>query len=131
MFCKRHKYKGVFLAELIVSATVLGTILICFTLFLHGTAKFNRFQLLRQQCIAAAQAQLDSLTITGQSISDEDFKRLWPKINIDTKQSDGTGQWEGMKLVEVAASGMSFDTPVKVQLSRYIITDTAIANQEQ
>ena len=130
MFCKRNKYKGVFLAELIVSATILGTILICFTLFLHGTVKFNRFQLLRQQCIAAAQAQLDSLTISGQLISDEDFKRLWPKISITTKQSDGAGQWEGMKLVEVAASGMSFDTPVKVQLSRYIIIDNSLAIQE-
>ena len=130
MFCKRNKYKGVFLAELIVSATVLGTIVVCLMFFLHGTAKFNRFQLLRQQCISAAQAQLDSITITGQSISEEDFKRLWPKINITTKQSDGTGQWEGMKLVKVTANGMSFDTPVKVQLSRYIILDKSLAIQE-
>lgn len=129
MFRKRNKYKGVFLAELIVSATVLGMIVVCMMFFLHGTAKFNRFQLLRQQCVAAAQAQIDSITITGQSISDEDFERLWPKINITTKQSDGNGQWEGMKFIEVAASGMSFDTPVKVQLSRYII-DKSLAIQE-
>ena len=131
MFCKRNKYKGVFLTELIVSATVLGMILVCLALFLYGTAKFNRFQLLRQQCIAAAQAQLDSIAIMGQSISDEDFKRLWPKISITTKQSNGAEQWEGMKLVEVAASGMSFDTPVKVELSRYIIIEKSLAIQEQ
>ena len=130
MFYKRNKYKGVFLAELIVSSAVLGTIFLCLTLFLHGTMKFNRFQLLRQQCTAAAQAQLDSITITGQSISDEDFKRLWPKVSITTKQSDGTGQWDGMKLVEVAASGMSFDTPVKVKLSRYIFLEKSFAIKE-
>ena len=81
--------------------------------------------------LAAAQAQLDNLTATGQSISEEDFKQLWPKINMTTKQSDGTGQWEGMKLVEVAVNGMSFDTPVKVKLSRYIIIENSLAIQEQ
>ena len=114
------KYKGVFLAELIVAFTVLGMLLICLALSLHGFAKFNLFQSVRQQCVAAAQAQLDSITTTGNPVSDDDFKRLWPKINVTIEQSEGTGQWNGLKLVRAKTRGMSFHTPVNVELSRYI-----------
>ena len=114
------KYEGFFAAELIVSLTVLGILLVGLAISLHGIAKFNRYQLVRQQCVAAAQAQLDSISVTGQSVPDDDFKRLWPKINITIEKTDGTGQWIGLILVRAKAKGMSFDTTVNVELSRYI-----------
>jgi type II secretory pathway pseudopilin PulG len=120
VFNLNKKYKGIFTAELIVSLTVMGMLLVGLSLSLYGIAKFNRFQLVKQQCVAAAQAQLDSISVTGQPVSDDEFKKLWPKINAAIEQSDGTGQWEGLKLVRAKTSGMSFDSRVNVELSRYI-----------
>lgn len=123
------KYKGVLLAELIVAFTILGMLLLCLGISLYGYAKFNLFQLVRQQCVAAAQAQLDSITSTGYPVSEDDFKRLWPKIDVTIEQSEGTGQWTGLKLVRAKAKGMSFSKPVNVELSRYIAIQ--VTQQEQ
>jgi len=118
---KNKKYGGFLFTDLVVGLTVLGILLAGLALSLHGFAKFNHYQLLRQHCIAAAQAELDSIAITGRPIPDEALKRLWPKVSVSIQQSEGAGQWEGMKLVKVTASGKSFRKQVKVQLSRYIL----------
>ncbi len=49
-------------------------------------------------------------------------------MSVSIQQSEGTGQWEGMKLVKVTAGGKSFRKEVKVQLSRYILM---VAEEEQ
>jgi len=118
---KNKKYGGFLFTDLVVGLTVLGILLAGLALSLHGFAKFNHYQLLRQNCTAAAQAELDSIAITGRPIRDEALKRLWPKVSVSIQQSEGAGQWEGMKLVKVTASGKSFRKQVKVQLSRYIL----------
>jgi type II secretory pathway pseudopilin PulG len=118
----RHgKHSGYLLTETAVALSLLGILLAGLGLSLHGFAKFNRHQLTRQQCIAAAQAQLDSIAATGKPVPDEDMGRLWPKLNVTIGESAGTGQWEGLKLVEVTASGKSFGKEVQVRLSRYIL----------
>lgn len=116
--CKR--YKGFYLTEIAVASGVLAVLLVSFALALRGFVKFNRFQLVRQQCIAAAQAQLDSISATGKPITDEDFQQLWPKLNINITKTAGTGPWQAMTLVEVTAKDMSFNKEVKIRLSRYI-----------
>lgn len=121
MFAKNKKYSGFLLTEVIVAAGVLGIILVALALSMYGFAKFNRYQLVRQQCTAAAQAQLESITTTGKPIPDADFKRLWPKLDINIKSSAGTDQWQGLSLVEVTANGMSYNKEVKVSLARYIL----------
>ena len=98
--------EGFFITEIVVSLTVLGILIAVLTISLHGLAKFNLFQLVRQRGIAAAQAQLDSIAITGQPISDEDFKRLWPKLDVVIEESKGTGQWQGMKLPDESLLGI-------------------------
>ena len=118
------------LTEMMVAATILGILLVMLALSLNGFAKFNRYQLVRQQCIAAAQAEIDSITATGTSIRDEDLKRLWPKLTISIKSSPGTGQWQGMKLVEVTANGKSYRKEVKVQLARYVFGVESFAQRE-
>jgi len=118
---ENKKYGGFLFTDLVVGLAVLGILLAGLALSLHGFAKFNHYQLLRQRCIAAAQAELDSIAITGRPIRDEALKRLWPKVSVSIQQSEGAGQWEGMKLVKVTASGKSFRKEVKVQLSRYIL----------
>ena len=121
---------GFMLTEMIVAATLLGILLVGLALSLHGFARFNRYQLVRQRCIAAAQAELDSITATGTPIPDEDVKRLWPKLTVSIKSSPGTGQWQGLKLIEVTANGKSFRKEVKVQLSRYVLGDESLAQGE-
>ena len=130
MSVKNKKYSGFFITEIIVASAILGILLVGLALSLYGFAKFNRYQLVRQQCIAAAQAELDSITITGKPIPDADFKRLWPKLGVNIKKSAGTSQWQGMKLVEVTATGKSFNKEVNVQLARYILVNEPLAKGE-
>ena len=127
MSYKNRKYGGFLLTELIVSLIVLSALFVGLALSLHGFAKFNRYQLVRQRCIAAAQAELDSITATGKPIPNEHFKELWPKLSVSIKQSAGIGQWQGTKLVEVTTNGISFRNKVKIQLSRYVLDNELTA----
>lgn len=120
---KKKKHGGFTLIEIMVGLAVLGMVLVGLALSLNGFAKFNRYQWMRQHCIAAAQAELDSIAVTGEAIREEDFVRLWPNLTVSIKESAGAGQWEGMKLVEVKASGKSFSKEVKVQLCRYVLAE--------
>lgn len=117
---KKIRYGGFFTTEIIVAFTIMAMLLAGLALSLNGLAKFNRYQLVRLQCIAAAQAQLDSITATGKPIQDEDFHRIWPQLSVSVKKSAGSGQWGEMELVEVTATGKSFRKQVEIQLSRYV-----------
>jgi type II secretory pathway pseudopilin PulG len=61
---------------MIVAASILGLIAAALAMALYTFSRLNHYQLTTQNCIAAAQAQLDSITATGKSIPDEDFQRL-------------------------------------------------------
>lgn len=124
MSYRNKKYRGFLLTELMVSLVVLGFILTCLALSLNGFRKFNHYQLVRHRCISAAQAELDSIAATGREISDEDFKRLWPGLSVSVERTDGTGQWEGLKLISVKTKANSFNNNVQVELSRYISGET-------
>jgi type II secretory pathway pseudopilin PulG len=127
---KNRKNSGFFLTEIIAASAIIGMLLVGLAISMYGFAKFNRYQLVRQQCIAAIQATLDSITTTGKPIPDEDFKRLWPKLDINIKSSAGTGQWQGLSLVEVTANGMSYSKEVKVTLARYILENKTPPEEE-
>jgi len=120
VFCKDEKYGGFLLTEILVALGILGIVLVGLAMSLDGFAKANHYLLVKQRCISAAQGQLESITVTGEPIAGEDFRRLWPRLNVSIEKSDGTGQWQGMKLVEVTTSGRSFRKQVKVKLSRYV-----------
>jgi Tfp pilus assembly protein PilV len=116
---KRNKHSGFLLTELIVALTVLVIILSCLAMALKIFRNINQYQLTRQRCISAAHAQLDCITVTGKEISDEDFKRLWPKMSVEIKQSDGIDQWQGLKLVKVKAAAQADNKVVSVEMARY------------
>jgi type II secretory pathway pseudopilin PulG len=119
----KNKYGGFTMAEIIVTLAVMGMVVTGLALSLRTFAQLNRCQWMRQHCITAAQAQLDSIAVTGEAIRDEDFRRLWPDLSVSIKESAGAGQWEGMKLVEVTANGRTFGKEVKVQLCRYFLDE--------
>lgn len=114
-----------------MALTILGVLSIGLALSLYDLGRFNHYQLMRQRCTAAAQAELDSLTVTGQPINDNDFKRLWPGLHVTIDKSEGTGQWQGMVLVKVTTGGKSLRKEVKVQMSRYILGPATVVEGGQ
>ena len=127
MFDKNNRYRGYLFAELMAALSVMGVLLVGFAISLDGFRRFNDYQLVRQHCIAAAQAQLDSITERGKSLNEEDFKRLWPKLTASIQESPGTGQWQGLRLVEVTVDGRSFNRQVQIKLSRYVLEAESLA----
>jgi len=120
---RKKECRGFLLTELVVSLGVLGLLLSCLALSLDGFRRFNHYQLVRQRCIAAAQAQLDSIAAGGEAIETSDFERLWPKVEVTIRTAEGAGQWEGLKLVKVRTSAKSFNKKVEIKLSRYMRPD--------
>jgi type II secretory pathway pseudopilin PulG len=117
---KSRRAGGFLLTELIVSITLVGLIVVGLTVSMQGAAGFNRYEWSRQQCIAAAQAQIDSLTATGKPLSDDQIERLWPKVAVVVEHSAGQGQWSGLDLLEVTATMKIGPHPTQVRLARYV-----------
>jgi len=124
---KNRRSGGFIFAEIAVSLTVMAMLLAGVAFSMNGIAKFNHYQLVRQQCIAATQAELDSLTATGKPIEDEDFSRIWPQLSVSIEKSAGQGQWQGAQLVKVTTSGKYLRKQVIIELSRYISRNESLA----
>ena len=118
---------GFLLTEIIIALSILGLLLGGLGVSLAGFARFNRYQLTRQQCIAAAQAQIESIAATGRPIPDQDVTRLWPGLTVSIQETPGAAQWQGLTLVKVAASDKSRRRKVEIQLARYIRRENASA----
>ncbi len=111
------------MAELIVALTLLGILLALLSVSLGSFRSFNHYQLTRQRCISAAQAQLDSLATTNRQIREDDFERLWPKMIVAIEKTPGTGQWQGLTLLKVKTQSKSYSRDVKIELSRYVSSE--------
>jgi type II secretory pathway pseudopilin PulG len=120
---KTEKHRGLLMAEMIIALTVLAVLLVMFALSMAGFRKLNHYHLVKQRCISAAQATLDSYAVTGIAIDQNDFDRLWPGVSVQIEESEGAGQWKGLKLITVTAGGVSFRNRPAVQLSRYFPKD--------
>jgi hypothetical protein len=131
MVTKHIKYRGMMMTELIVSFAVLGVIMVAFAVSLDGFRRLNYYHFTKERCVSAAQATLDSIALTGVPIDKTDAKRLWPGINIEIQESQGTGQWKGFKLVTVSAYKNVRVKKVGVRLSRYIpANDIAVSKAD-
>lgn len=114
------------MTETIVGMSLIGLLLAGLALSLYGSAKFNRYQLIRQRCIAAAQAQIDCIATTGKPVPDEEMNRLWSGITVAVGRSPGAGQWRGLDRLKVTANGKSYRKNVTIQLSRYVTRNKTI-----
>ncbi len=110
--------KGFLMNELIVALTVMAMLLVAFALSLDGFRRFNHFHLVKQRCLSAAQATLDSISAAAPIIQ-EDVNQLWPGICIEVNKTPGQGQWKEMTLITVTAHGQALNKKVTVSLSRY------------
>ena len=131
MLTEKSRCRGFMMTELIVAIAVLGMLFIIFALSLDGFRRLNNYQLVRQRCVSAAQATLDSIAATGSAIDENDLQRLWPGMSIKIEESQGSGQWTGLKLITVTASAASFNKKAEVRLSRYFLKNDIAAQASE
>jgi len=112
--------RGFILAELLISIVILAGVIIGFGETMNAIGKINHYQLARQRCLSAAEAQLDSIAATGEAIGDADVQRLWPGMKTTVTREPGEGEWAGLRLVEARASMTALGQPVSVTLKRYV-----------
>jgi hypothetical protein len=115
----RPRRGGWLLTETIVAFALLGMILGGLALTQRATRACNGVQLVRENCIAAAGAQLDRLEACGKAMDAPQIEGHWPGVRARVSVTDGVGQWKGLKLVTVQAEGSSQGVPVSVELARY------------
>ena len=108
------------ITETMLSLTLLGMLIGGLVLTQRAVGEVNAVQLLRQQCIAAGQAQLDSIAATGEAIAANEFNRLWPGIRCSVAKSPGKGDWAGLTLVEVVTTTEREGWDVEISLARYV-----------
>jgi type II secretory pathway pseudopilin PulG len=118
---QQTRNNGWMIIEMIVSLSVLTILLAGFTMTQAGSRELNSFQMVRQRCIAAAQAQLDSIAARGEGLNSAEVQRLWPNVKTVINETPGQGNWVGLTLVEVTATGKSFSRTVQVKFVRYIV----------
>lgn len=121
---------GFMLAELIVAMSLFALLLAGLTVSVGGFSAFNRHQWARQQCIAAAMAQLDSVAATGAPIDPDDCQRLWPRVTVSLERTPGEGQWAGLERIDVKAGTQAGPRQVVVELSRYVAPAVQPAEEE-
>ncbi len=120
MRTSRVNRRGFLMAELIVSTGLLGLAIAALAVILQGVTAINRYQWTRHQCVAAAEAQIDSLAAAGEPIDETEIARLWPEIQVTVDRAPGQDAWEGLDLIRVTAAGMAGPHAVAVRLERYV-----------
>ena len=119
--CKtKGSHGGWILIEMMTALVILGILMFGMLKTQQQIQKFNAVQLARTRCIAAAQAELDSIAATGRGITDSQRARLWPGIRLELEQSPGQCQWTGLRLLRVTAVGKAKGPQVTVELARYV-----------
>jgi len=124
---KNMRQRGFLLADFLTATVLLGLIITVLAVSMGGFSKFNHYQWARQRCMAAATAQLDSITATGSAIEEQELQRLWPHVNIVVDRTPAEGPWAGLELVQVTAAAKE----TRVRLVRYIPLRPAVAKGGQ
>jgi type II secretory pathway pseudopilin PulG len=115
---KRHRQSGWLTIELAVALAVLLTIMAALGSLLYSTGNYNRILWARQQCIAAGQAQLDSIAKTGNPLPPADVERLWPGIHCTVEAAPGTGPWQALRQVRIQVNTRVRNKTVEVVCCR-------------
>ena len=119
--CKtKRSCGGWILIDMMTALVIMGVLMVGLAKTQQQIQKFNAVQLGRMRCIAAAQAELDSMAATGRAITESELARLWPGIRLEVEQSPGEAEWTGLRLLKVTAVGKAKGPEVKVELTRYI-----------
>ncbi len=131
MSSRMRKSSGFLMADLIVGITLFGVLMAGLAVSVHGFGAFNRYQWTRQQCIAAAAAQLDSIAARGISIEPNECERLWPRVTLSVERTPGEGEWAGLERIKIKASAPAGARQVVVELARYVGSANEAASEEE
>jgi hypothetical protein len=111
------------MAELMVGTALLGMAIAGLAVTIQGFSMINQYQWTRQRCVAAAEAQLDSIAALGKTIAEAETQRLWPDVQITLDRTAGQAAWAGLDLAHVTAVGRVGPHVVTVRLERYVPKD--------
>lgn len=114
-------HRGIMLPEITVGLAVLGLLAAGIYLSTRTFKGINHYHHARQQCLAAGQAQLDSLVCRGTLLPKEQSEKLWPGVTVTVEKSAGTGPWQGLRRVCVITRCINdVGKKIEVRQSRYL-----------
>ena len=118
-----RRCRGFLLTETVVALALLAVLLGAFGYALsRHRAGMDRL-LLRQQALAAAEAQLQRLRSGVPPLSDTEFTETFRRLRSSLQQEPGEGDWAGLTRCRVTVEGPSSSPrPVTVMLVGYIPT---------
>ena len=108
------------LTELTIAIGLLVGLGICATTFLHRSGQLNGHLHGQMRCLAAAEAQLDSLATRREPLAVGVVERFWPGVAVTVDQEPGRGDWAGLTRLHVEATTTVNGRDVAVQLARYV-----------
>ena len=114
------KHKGMLSVELVVAVSVLATVIGVLVALGHSFGKLNNNLWAKHICSNAGQAQMDAIAVTGKPIDDARFKKLWPGVSCQIEKSDGSGQWQGLRKIDLTLSKKVKQKNVEVQFTRFV-----------
>jgi hypothetical protein len=80
----------------------------------------NSLQMARLRCTAAAQAQLDSWTATGEMLDDQFVETHWPGVTLTTTRTPGKKAWAGLIRTSVCARTDIKGRMITLKFTRYL-----------
>lgn len=116
----RRRSGGWLVTELLVGLSLIGLILAALAAARYQARELHGLHLLKQRCVSAARAQIDSIAATGRALPDAEVRRLWPGVKVAVERAAGEGDWAGLTRVSVTASARRSDRAVRVVLGRYV-----------
>ncbi|MCK5000006.1 MAG: hypothetical protein KAS23_10735 [Anaerohalosphaera sp.] len=122
------KHKGLISVEFVVAIGVLAIIVGVLIAMGNSYGKLNNNLWARHTCYAAGQAQMDAIAVTGSPIDSEKFESLWPKVTCRIETADGTGQWQGLRQVQLYLSMKVKEKDILIQMMRYLPNDKGASN---
>ncbi|HOM77135.1 MAG TPA: hypothetical protein PLX18_05925 [Anaerohalosphaeraceae bacterium] len=127
MKCMIQKRCGFLTIEMFVTLALLMMLFVLLTDTLLQTGRLNRTQWAEQMCLAAVQAQLDSLTARGKPLDPADCRRLWPAVDMTVQLSPGEGPWAGLTKADVQAEQRIFRKTIRIRQSRYLLVPQEVS----
>ena len=115
----RRRPGGFSVPECMIALSVLGMMAGMGAYAFSQAGQSNQRHTAKRQCLAAAEAQLESIAQTGEPLPADELSRLWPGVDVSLDLRPGQGHWEGT--VRYTATARSTrEAGVAVTLERYV-----------
>lgn len=117
-----HHRRGMSVLECVFALGILGMLTAMGTYAFGEAGEANRRHVAHRQCVAAAEAQLESIAQTGEPLPADEVGRLWPGVDVTVERRAGKGDWKGSVQYTVTARSIR-QSGVTVTLQRYVAAE--------